>query len=133
MLKLHEVEKTFFAGTPRRSVTRSSACCLEIEEGSFVIVIGTNGSGKIDAAQRGRGHRCRSTAAPSPLTATTSRAGRSTGARASIGRVFQNPFSGTAPTMTVAENLALAVPARPTPRLGWALPARRARDARSRR
>jgi len=25
-----------------------------------------------------------------------------------IGRVFQNPFSGTAPAMTVAENLALA-------------------------
>jgi putative ABC transport system ATP-binding protein len=25
-----------------------------------------------------------------------------------VGRVFQNPFSGTAPTMTVAENLALA-------------------------
>jgi len=27
---------------------------------------------------------------------------------AMIGRVFQNPFSGTAPAMTVAENLALA-------------------------
>ncbi|HEX8154975.1 MAG TPA: ATP-binding cassette domain-containing protein, partial [Thermoanaerobaculia bacterium] len=27
---------------------------------------------------------------------------------AMVGRVFQNPFSGTAPTMTVAENLALA-------------------------
>ena len=30
-----------------------------------------------------------------------------------IGRVFQNPFSGTAPIMSVAENLALAA------RRGW--------------
>ena len=38
-----------------------------------------------------------------------------------IGRVFQNPFSGTAPHMTIAENLALAA-RRGRPRgLGWAL------------
>ena len=38
-----------------------------------------------------------------------------------IGRVFQNPFSGTAPRMTIAENLALAA-RRGQPRgLGWAL------------
>jgi putative ABC transport system ATP-binding protein len=38
-----------------------------------------------------------------------------------IGRVFQNPFSGTAPNMTIAENLALAG-RRGQPRgLGWAL------------
>ena len=38
-----------------------------------------------------------------------------------IGRVFQNPFSGTAPNMTIAENLALAA-RRGQPRgLGWAL------------
>jgi putative ABC transport system ATP-binding protein len=34
-----------------------------------------------------------------------------------IGRVFQNPFSGTAPNMTIAENLALA--ARRGRRRGW--------------
>jgi putative ABC transport system ATP-binding protein len=38
-----------------------------------------------------------------------------------IGRVFQNPFSGTAPTMSIAENLALAA-RRGKPRgLGWAV------------
>ena len=38
-----------------------------------------------------------------------------------IGRVFQNPFSGTAPTMSIAENLAMAA-RRGQPRgLGWAL------------
>ena len=44
-----------------------------------------------------------------------------------IGRVFQNPFSGTAPSMSIAENLALAA-RRGRPRgLGWALQ-RSARD-----
>jgi putative ABC transport system ATP-binding protein len=38
-----------------------------------------------------------------------------------IGRVFQNPFSGTAPSLSVAENIALAA-RRGRPRgLGWAL------------
>jgi putative ABC transport system ATP-binding protein len=40
---------------------------------------------------------------------------------AHIGRVFQNPFSGTAPTMSIAENFAMAS-YRGKPRgLGWAL------------
>ena len=38
-----------------------------------------------------------------------------------IGRVFQNPFSGTAPGMTIAENLAMAVRCGRFPGLGWAL------------
>ena len=38
-----------------------------------------------------------------------------------IGRVFQNPFSGTAPTMTIAENLALAARRGQRRGLGWAL------------
>ena len=38
-----------------------------------------------------------------------------------IGRVFQNPFSGTAPTMSIAENFAMAA-LRGRPRgFGWAL------------
>jgi putative ABC transport system ATP-binding protein len=38
-----------------------------------------------------------------------------------IGRVFQNPFSGTAPTLSVAENLALASRRGQTRGLGFAL------------
>lgn len=39
-----------------------------------------------------------------------------------IGRVFQNPFTGTAPNLSIAENLALAAK-RGMPRgIGWALP-----------
>src|SRR5439155_24879117 len=38
-----------------------------------------------------------------------------------IGRVFQNPFSGTAPTMSIAENLALAARRGQRRGLGWTL------------
>ena len=38
-----------------------------------------------------------------------------------IGRVFQNPFSGTAPSMTIAENLALAARRGKSRGLSWAL------------
>jgi putative tryptophan/tyrosine transport system ATP-binding protein len=39
-----------------------------------------------------------------------------------IGRVFQNPFSGTAPGMSIAENLALAAKRGKKRGLGWGLP-----------
>jgi len=39
-----------------------------------------------------------------------------------IGRVFQNPFSGTAPNMSIQENLALAVKRGKKRGLGWGLP-----------
>ena len=45
MLQLRELQKTFFRGTPNE-VRALRGVSVEIEEGSFVIVIGTNGSGK---------------------------------------------------------------------------------------
>ena len=39
-----------------------------------------------------------------------------------IGRVFQNPFLGTAPDMSIAENLSLASKRGQFRNLGWALP-----------
>jgi hypothetical protein len=38
-----------------------------------------------------------------------------------IGRVFQNPFSGTAPNMSIAENLAMAARRGQRRGLGWTL------------
>ena len=49
-----------------------------------------------------------------------------------IGRVFQNPFSGTAPSMTIAENLALATRRGQPRRLGWALSAPLKRELKER-
>jgi len=130
MLQLRELEKTFFAGTPNQ--VRALRCVsLGIEAGSFVIVIGTNGSGKSTLLNAVAGtflvDRGAISIAGDDVTRWPEhrRASR-------IGRVFQNPFSGTAPTMTVAENLALAA-RRGLPRgLGRLLPARIHNDLRDR-
>ena len=45
MLELRQIAKTFHAGTPNE-VRALRGVDLTIEEGSFVVVIGTNGSGK---------------------------------------------------------------------------------------
>jgi putative tryptophan/tyrosine transport system ATP-binding protein len=130
MLQLRELEKTFFAGTPNE-VRALRGVSLQIEEGSFVIVIGTNGSGKSTLLNAVAGTFIvdRGTIAIAEKDVTRWPEHR----RASmIGRVFQNPFSGTAPSMTVAENLALAA-RRGQPRgLGRLLPARIHKELRDR-
>ena len=112
--------KTFNAGTPNE-VRALRGVDLTIDDGSFVVVIGTNGSGKSTLLNAVAGSFPLDAGRHDCSTAPTSRAGPSTGARSMIGRVFQNPFSGTAPSMSIAENLALAA-RRGQPRgLGWAL------------
>ena len=119
MLEIREIRKTFHVGTPNE-VRALQGVNLTIEEGSFVIVIGANGSGKstllnavagtffVDAGSiRLDGNDV--TRWPEHRRASL------------IGRVFQNPFSGTAPTLSVAENLALATRRGLPPTLGWAL------------
>jgi putative ABC transport system ATP-binding protein len=119
MLEIQQATKTFFAGTPNevRALRRID---LRIDDGSFVVVIGTNGSGKTTLLNAVAGRF--------PLDEGSIRiAGRNVTnwpehrrARL-IGRVFQNPFSGTAPTMTIAENLALASRRGRRRGLGWSL------------
>lgn len=106
MLDLREVKKTFFAATPNE-VRALKGVSLQVDESSFVIVIGTNGSGKSTLLNAVAGSFFVD-------SGTISLAGRDVTRwpehrRATlIGRVFQSPFSGTAPGMTVAENIALA-------------------------
>ncbi len=119
MLEIIRCSKTFQRGTanevrPLRNVS------LTVEEGAFVVVIGTNGSGKSTLLN--------AVAGTFPLDEGRIRlGGREITAwpehrrAALIGRVFQNPFSGTAPGMTIAENLAMAVRRGRFPGLGWAL------------
>ena len=119
MLEIRRVFKTFNAGTPNE-VRALQGVDLSIEPGSFVIVIGGNGSGKSTLLN--------AVAGTFPVDAGTIALNGSDVTRwpehrraAMIGRVFQNPFSGTAPSMSIAENLALAT-RRGRPRgLGWAL------------
>src|SRR5271170_3822401 len=106
MLELQGIYRTFFPNTPNE-VRSLQGIDLTIDKGSFVIVIGTNGSGKttllnavagtffVDAGTIQLAGRDM-TRWPEHRRATL------------IGRVFQNPFSGTAPNLTIAENLALA-------------------------
>jgi putative ABC transport system ATP-binding protein len=119
MLDLKNVSKTFFADTPNE-VRALRDVSLTIEEGSFVIVIGTNGSGKSTLLNAAAGSfpvdTGRIQLAGEEIThwAEHQRAKH-------IGRVFQNPFSGTAPTLTIAENLVLALRRGKVRGFGWAL------------
>ena len=107
MLKFESVYKTFFQKTPNE-VQALRNINFTIEEGSFVVVIGSNGSGKSTMQNVVAGTIMPD--AGSVELANKKITYWSEHKRAQlIGRVFQNPFSGTAPNMTIAENLALAI------------------------
>jgi len=119
MLDIRDIRKTFNADTPNE-VRALRGVSFKIEEGSFVTVIGMNGSGKstlLNAVagsffvDEGTIHLSGENITALPEHRRARR----------IGRVFQNPFSGTAPSMTIAENLALAAKRGKRRGLGWAL------------
>jgi putative ABC transport system ATP-binding protein len=119
MLQIEAVSKTFHANTPNE-VRALRDVSLTLKPHSFVIIIGTNGSGKSTLlnAVAGTFFVDRGTIGLAGRDVTHWPEHR----RASlIGRVFQNPFSGTAPTMTIAENLALAARRGQRRGLTWAL------------
>lgn len=119
LLELEGVSKTFFTGTPN-VVAALQNIDFSMSEGSFVIIIGTNGSGKSTLlnAVAGTFPVDRGTIRLDGKDITSFQEHR----RAKwIGRVFQNPFSGTAASMTIAENLALAARRGLKRGLGWAL------------
>jgi putative ABC transport system ATP-binding protein len=130
MLEISCLHKTFNPGTPNE-VAALRGVSLTIESGSFVIVIGTNGSGKTTLLNAVAG-----TFPPDKGTIRLS--GREITCwpehrRAPlIGRVFQNPFSGTAPDMSIEENLAMAARRGLSRGLAWALDRRLRREIRDR-
>jgi putative ABC transport system ATP-binding protein len=130
MLELHDIRKTFFPGTPNE-VRSLRGVSLTVDEGSFVIIIGTNGSGKSTLLNAVAGSffvdAGRIRLAGRDVTTWPEHR------RASlIGRVFQNPFSGTAPNLSIAENLALAARRGLWRGLRWALSPGRRAELRSR-
>jgi putative tryptophan/tyrosine transport system ATP-binding protein len=119
MLKLENLHKVFFPGTPNE-VRALRNVSLGLEPGSFLIIIGTNGSGKSTLLNAVAGSFLVDTGRINLAGHNITRWSEHKRARL-IGRVFQNPFSGTAPSMSIGENLALAA-RRGRPRgLGWAL------------
>jgi putative tryptophan/tyrosine transport system ATP-binding protein len=106
VLDIENIYKTFHEGTAHE-VRALQGLNIHIDEGSFTVVIGTNGSGKSTLLNAVSGSflvdRGRVKIDGKDVTRWPEYR------RASLlGRVFQNPFSGTAPSLSIAENLALA-------------------------
>ena len=106
MLELKNISKTFFPGTVHEK-TALDQLNLTLHEGDFVTVIGGNGAGKSTMLNAIAGTFTVDsgsiiidgkdvTRLPEYKRATL------------LGRVFQDPMMGTAPTMQIQENLALA-------------------------
>lgn len=106
MIEIRQLEKTFVqpGGDEVRALRGID---LTIPTGQFVTVIGTNGSGKSTLLNAVAG-------AFLPDSGTITIDGVDVTRKAEcnragmIGRVFQDPFKGTCPSMTVAENLRMA-------------------------
>ncbi len=118
MLKLSHVSKTFNPGSVNEKKPLQDLS-LEVADGDFITIIGANGAGKstLFNAIAGtyivdEGHIVLD-GKDVTLTPEHKRA-------RVIGRLFQDPMRGTAPGMTVEENLALAVG-----RGNWFLPVSR--------
>jgi putative ABC transport system ATP-binding protein len=119
MLELSGVRQTFNAGGADE-VRALQGVDLSIHDGSFVIVIGTNGSGKSTLLNAVAG-TFPVDAGSISLDGTDITRWPEHRRASMIGRVFQNPFSGTAPSMSIAENLSLAARRGRARGLGWAL------------
>ena len=106
MLKLHQINKIFNEDTLDEKIALDEIN-LELKSGDFVTVIGSNGAGKSTMLNMISG-------ALSPDLGEIEIAGKNVTKLPEykrsqmIGRVFQDPMAGTAPSMTIEENLAMA-------------------------
>lgn len=106
MLELKNISKTFFPGTVHEK-TALDNLSLTLHEGDFVTVIGGNGAGKSTMLNAIAG--AFSVDSGSILIDGKDVTRLPEFKRAALlGRVFQDPMMGTAPTMQIQENLALA-------------------------
>jgi putative ABC transport system ATP-binding protein len=122
MLEVRGASKTFNAGTANE-VRPLQGIDLAIEPGSFVVIIGTNGSGKSTLLNAIAGTFPLDSGSISVDGLDVTKWPESRRAQL-IGRVFQNPFSGTAPNLEIAENLALSALRGRRRGLDWLLSAR---------
>ena len=106
MLHLRNLSKTFNPGTVNEK-TALSHVDLHLEQGDFVTIIGSNGAGKSTLFNAIAGTFL-------PDSGSIRLDGQDVMALPDykrskfIGRLFQDPLKGTAPNMTIEENLALA-------------------------
>ncbi|MCF8227904.1 MAG: ATP-binding cassette domain-containing protein [Bacteroidales bacterium] len=107
MLNVNGISKTFFPNTPNE-VRALRNISLQIEEGSFTGIIGTNGSGKSTLLNAIAGTFIPDGGSIFIDEYEISHWSEYRRARL-IGRVFQNPFAGTAAEMSIAENIVMAM------------------------
>jgi len=106
MLEIRSISKKFNCGTPNELRALQNVS-LTVNDGSFVVIIGTNGSGKSTLLNAVAGSFFVDCGAIS-IGGTDITKWPEHRRGKFIGRVFQNPFAGTAANMSIAENLALA-------------------------
>ena len=121
MLKIQNISKTFEKGTVNEHVAIRDLS-LQLNAGEFVTIVGSNGAGKSTLFNA----ICGSFMVDSGqiLLDNEDITYKSEHSRARmIGRVFQDPMKGTAPNMTIEENLALAYTraSRHTNTFAWAI------------
>lgn len=106
MLQLNQIHKIFNEGSPDEKIAIDQIN-LTLKEGDFVTVIGSNGAGKstlMNIISGGLFPDIGEVFIDGKNVTNMSEYNRSK----MIGRVFQDPMAGTAPSMTIEENLAMA-------------------------
>ena len=106
MLELKNISKTFYPGTVNAK-TALNDLSLKLNPGDFVTVIGGNGAGKSTMLGAIAGNVQVDSGSVIIDGQDVTRLPEYKRA-AFLGRVFQDPMMGTAPTMQIEENLALA-------------------------
>ncbi len=119
MLKIDNIHKTFHPGTINEKHALNGVC-LSLDEGDFVTVIGGNGAGKSTTLN--------AVAGLWPIDSGKIFIGGDDVTRLSehkraryLGRVFQDPMTGTATTMSIEENMAIAARRGESRGLSWGI------------
>ncbi|AST00897.1 ABC transporter ATP-binding protein [Geobacillus thermocatenulatus] len=106
MLQLNGIYKVFHEGTPDEKIALQNVH-LSLQKGDFVTVIGSNGAGKSTLMNVISGVMLPDEGAIQIDGQDVTMMPEYVRSRY-IGRVFQDPMAGTAPNMTIEENLAMA-------------------------
>lgn len=123
MLELSNVSKLFFPGSPDEKIALFGIN-LKLNPGDFITVIGSNGAGKSTLMNIISGVITPDTGHVKINDTAITHLQENQRSRW-IGRVFQDPMAGTAPNMTIEENLAMAYSRDKSRGLGLGTTARR--------
>lgn len=106
MLKISHISKTFYPGTVNAK-TALNNLSLDVKKGDFITIIGANGAGKSTLFNAIAGSFLTDSGTIELDGKDITLSPEHKRAR-EIGRLFQDPMRGSAPGMTIEENLSLA-------------------------